>query len=340
MSFLADIREQSLWETLKTETRPIVLYGTGNGGDKILDELFRRFPVESLETLTQRLGRDIVILLAFGSSRSEVIEAVEQLHRHYTLLIPEVPLFGSGIFDREYLEAHEADLEAVYECLADEASRELFKDMIRYRLTGSLEYLQLTEPMEQSVRDIFGAYPIRHVFDGGAFTGDTARIFADALPSLEKITAIEPDERAFRRLSAYAAEETRVSVVPVCQMLCGKDGTETFFSSGSRASAETSLHRRSKEILKETRTVDTLCASEALDLIKLDVEGVEAEVIRGMAKTIRRDQPHLMISLYHRTEDLFALPLMIRDILPCYEFRLRRVPCLPAWDLVLYASVR
>jgi len=361
MSLLTDIKENSLWETLKTETRPIVLYGTGNGGDKILDELerrgisisgifasagfvrnrtFRGYPVESLETLTERLTDNIVILLAFGSSLPEVINTVERLAGKYTLLIPEVPLFGDGIFDREYLEAHEKELEAVYESLADESSRALFKDMIRYRLTGSIEYLRRTEPMEQSVRDLFGAYPIRHVFDGGAFTGDTAQIFMSALPRIEKITAVEPDERAFRRLSAYAKEEVRACVLPVCHMLCGKDGVETFFSAGSRASAENSLHRRGKEILRETRTVDTLCSSESVDLIKLDVEGAEAEVIRGMAETIRRDTPHLMISLYHRTEDLFALPLMIREIFPHYEFRLRRLPCLPAWDLILYASAK
>lgn len=361
MSFLADIQEKSLWDTLKTETRPLVLYGTGNGGDKILDELnrrgvsvsgvfasagfvrnrtFRGFPVESLDTLTERLGNDIVILLAFGSSLPEVMEAVERLGEKFTLLIPEVPLFGGDIFDREYLMAHGKELEAVYDLLYDDISRELFQDMIRYRLTGSIRYLYLTEPMENSVRNLFCNRSIRHVFDGGAFTGDTARIFSSALPCVEKITAVEPDERAFRRLSAYAEEETRTRILPVCKMLCGKDGFETFFSAGSRASAENSLHRRGKEILRETRTVDTLCVAEKVDLIKLDVEGMEAEVIRGMKQTILRDRPHLMISLYHRTEDLFALPLMIHEILPQYEFRLRRVPCLPAWDLVLYASVK
>ena len=55
------------------------------------------------------------------------------------------------------------------------------------------------------------------------------------------------------------------------------------------------------------------------------------------AKTIAAHRPMLLISLYHRNEDLFALPLQIKKTFPFYKgFYLRRLAGIPAWDLNLY----
>ena len=88
-----------LWNYLKNADKPIVLYGIGNGADKILDRLetdnvkisgifsssgfkkgkiFRGFPVLSYEELYSRFS-DMIILVAFGTSRNEVIENIKGL---------------------------------------------------------------------------------------------------------------------------------------------------------------------------------------------------------------------------------------------------------------------
>ena len=43
------------------------------------------------------------------------------------------------------------------------------------------------------------------------------------------------------------------------------------------------------------------------------------------------------MSAYHRSEDIFALPLLIREIEPSYKLYLRRYSYVPAWDLNLLA---
>lgn len=48
-----------------------------------------------------------------------------------------------------------------------------------------------------------------------------------------------------------------------------------------------------------------------------------------------RHKPKLMVSAYHRSEDLFALPLQIQRIQPGYRFYLRRFPYIPAWEINL-----
>jgi predicted transposase YdaD len=70
------------------------------------------------------------------------------------------------------------------------------------------------------------------------------------------------------------------------------------------------------------------------------VEGSEAQALRGSVNTIRTYQPDLLVSLYHRTEDLHELILQIHEISPDYRLYLRRYPYIPAWDLNLYASVK
>ena len=73
-----------------------------------------------------------------------------------------------------------------------------------------------------------------------------------------------------------------------------------------------------------------------LDYIKYDVEGSERAALTGSRAVIRFFAPTLLVSLYHRSEDLFDLPLLIRELNPDYHFYLRRMAGVPAWDINLY----
>ena len=84
-------------------------------------------------------------------------------------------------------------------------------------------------------------------------------------------------------------------------------------------------------------TVDSLGAPA--DYIKYDVEGAEREALLGSRETILHRRPDLLVSAYHRSEDLFDLPLLLHGQFPFYELRLRRFPYVPAWDINLYATV-
>ena len=61
--------------------------------------------------------------------------------------------------------------------------------------------------------------------------------------------------------------------------------------------------------------------------------------MEGSARIIREQKPDLLISLYHRTEDLHELILQVHDLCPEYRLYVRRYPYIPAGDLNLYATV-
>ena len=358
MSFDFTIRrEECMWEKLSKTARPLVLYGTGNGGDKLIDALarfgrtpdgvfassgfvrqrtFREMPVLSYEQALQQFGPEMTVLVAFGSSLPEVMERMAEVNRAHETYIPELPLFGDDLFTYDYYLAHREEIAHAYSLLADDTSRALFTDMLQYRLRGEMRYLFRTQPDRESYREILGSREIRFALDGGAFRGDSAAVMLEIFPHLEGILACEPDPRTFRKLCEFAAAHP--AVLPRNCALSDVPAEMTFHTSGSRGSGVSGANRRGSDTTVQAIPVDSLCADFTPDLIKLDVEGWEAEALEGARQTILRCRPALAVSLYHRARDLFALPLWIERTLPgTYTYHLRRVPCIPAWDLMLYA---
>ena len=85
--------------------------------------------------------------------------------------------------------------------------------------------------------------------------------------------------------------------------------------------------------------LDAVLEGACVDYIKYDVEGSEQEALTGSQKSILAHYPTLMVSLYHRSEDLFAIPLRIHREFPAYGgFYLRRFGGVPAWDLNFYVT--
>lgn len=350
--------DYSIWDTLAETDKPIFLYGTGNGADKIIsaleqnniklegifasdgfvrDRYFHEYHVRSYSDVINEYGNDIIVLLAFGTTLEEVRAFIEELDRKHELIIPDVPLYGGELFDMNYLKKHRDELESARAMLDDEESRLLFDDVVNFRLSGRLEYLLLTEDMTETLHKIFGNKKISTVIDGGAFKGDSADIFASAL-SPEIIYAIEADPKTFKKLAAYAENESRCKVIPINAALSDYIGEVEYSSSGSRGSGEDGKNKRAKVTFTRSTTLDNEFASTDIDLIKLDIEGSEVAAILGGSELIERCRPDMAVSLYHRTDDIFALINEVHDRLPEKKLYLRRVRCIPMWDITLYAT--
>ncbi len=72
--------------------------------------------------------------------------------------------------------------------------------------------------------------------------------------------------------------------------------------------------------------------------VKMDIEGYEERCIIGARQLIHDDSPKMAICVYHRLEDLWNIPKLVREINPQYRLLLRHhSPCI--WDTVCYAYV-
>lgn len=62
-------------------------------------------------------------------------------------------------------------------------------------------------------------------------------------------------------------------------------------------------------------------SKDPIGLIKMDIEGYELPAIGGAKNIIRKFTPTLMISLYHKGQDFFEIPKIIKKIEPAYNLR-------------------
>lgn len=344
-----------LWERLKTETRPILLYGMGNGGDKIFQlaeqkgvtisgvfasddhafhQEFHGFPVMTLDEITARFP-DPVILLAFGTERPELIRHIRDIAEQYTVLAPDLPLAGGDHMDPEYVETNQHSIESARNLLADDQSRTVFDDLLSFKLTGSLSPLFHCETAQYEDYGLLNLGAEEKYLDLGAFTGDTIDTFLSLTNGkYNSIDAFEPDIRNFRKLQQHSQHLKHVTLWNEASWF---ENTElTFTGKGGRNCgiltdvAGKKMHIHSVSAI----TVDSL--QKDFTFVKMDVEGAERETLLGMKDTLCRCHPKLQISAYHKTDDFITLPLLLEELCPGYQIYLRHHPSLPAWEIQMY----
>lgn len=345
------LNEKSTWEKLAASPVPVVLYGMGNGADIVLDECnrlgipvagvfssdgfvrgqqFRGFTVKKLADLEAELG-DVTVALCFGTCLDSVMADIAAVAKRHTLLVPTVPVVGQTLFRREFVIDHREELEAAYDLMADEESRRVFDCTVRGMFGGELsEILASVSEKEEAFSDFFQLNGYEHYLDLGAYRGDTVEEFLRFCGGeYGSITALEPDAKSFSKLADAVNSLPRARAVHGCAYEV--DGEIPFVNAAGRQSA---IGKGGKTV--PCFTVDTLAKTEVPTYIKADVEGAEKEMLRGAAATLAAYKPKLSISAYHRSEDMFAIPLLVHSLNPAYRIYLRRHKYIPCWESIFY----
>ena len=355
-----------LWEYLADAEKNIVMYGMGNGADKILavcrqkgievkdffasdgfvrGHSFHGKQVLSWGEIKQKYGTEnLIVLLSFGTSRPEVLENIDRIATEAELYAPDVPAFGNGVFDRAFYEANRKEIEAAYALLSDDISRSIFENVLRFKLTGKPQYLRNAEnDPEEVMRELIHPEQLTAYADLGAYNGDTVRgLLSHASPSLQTVWAMEPDARNYKKLQAYSETEQRARIIAVQAGAWSCEDTLFFDASGNRNASYVTNRSDTLDCPAKLSSIaalplDSVLRGSRVDYIKYDVEGAEKEALLGSVASIRAHRPLLLVSLYHRNEDIFSLPLLVHELFPTYRhFAIRRFAGIPAWDLNLY----
>lgn len=339
---------KSSWEKIKESGESVVIYGMGNGADKVLDEFirleipvigvtasddfvrgqsFRGFKVKKLS----EFEGDFIVAVAFASCIPDVMNHIYSLCEKYRVIVPCVPVFGNDIFNRDFIEKNKAEIERAYELFEDEESKRIYRGCVEFMFGGELDALEsITSNKDEAFENILKLNNEEIFLDLGAYRGDTVEEFLHYTKGeYESIIALEPDRRSYKKLVAYA--ENKKNIVTVQKAVSGKDSVAFFNAAAGRQS---SFSDKGDEI--ETVTVDTLANNKNITYLKMDVEGAEYEAFCGAEKTLKTQKPKLNIALYHKSEDIFLLPLKIASINPEYRFYIRKHPYIPCWDMNLY----
>jgi FkbM family methyltransferase len=147
-----------------------------------------------------------------------------------------------------------------------------------------------SDAYEQQFRDLL-LTNIREgdlVWDVGANVGLYTRLFVDRVGRDGKVIAFEPSPRAFAQLQSSFGTEPSVILQEVA--LSNFDGEADFFAAERGSTVTDSLvapSGNSETIRASVKRGDSMCSLHAPAIIKIDVEGAELEVLKGMTKTLR-----------------------------------------------------
>ena len=339
-----------LWQYLKKTDKPIVLYGMGNGADKIYNELknngieisgifataeFVRektvysFPLVDYSVIKEKLGQ-MIVLVCFGSNRVEVFEEINRIASEQELYFPDVPVYGEDIFNFEYALKNKDRLEKVYSLLADDISKKTFENTVLYKLTGKCEYLYECEVSPDEPYDSFLFIDNNETYlDLGAYNGDTVIDFCSRTETYNKIIAVEPNLRSFKKLNENTAHIDGVRYVN--EYVSDSKRMIEISEGRGRGTAQTGT---GVEVL--ANTVDNIVGQTKITFLKADVEGEEISMLKGASGTIKNCLPKMQIACYHRSDDLWTIVEEVLNITENYDVYMRHFPYLPAWDTNFY----
>lgn len=353
LSFITE--KQSCWDRLKAEKRPIFIYGMGDGALKIMSVFkskgillsgifasddfvrghsFEGYRVHKLSEIEEMVS-DFVVVLAFAAGYQEIVDKIYNIASKHTLYVPDVPVAGTGLFTYEYCLENQEKIQQVYDSLADDYSRKVYANIINFKISGKIEYLSAVTTAKAEIYKKIIKPGLNEVYvDLGAYNGDTIReVMEFTRGKYASVYALEPDKKNFKKLAKFIDGMKHVYAYNAAAWC-----TDTQLPFSSKAGRQSSISAAA-ETLVEARSVDSILAGKPATIIKMDVEGFEREAIWGASQTISHYAPRLMVSLYHRNEDIFELPLLIKKLNPAYKLYIRHQLYIPAWETNLYTTL-
>lgn len=340
---------ESSWEFLQNTPLPIAVYGTGNGADRVFEELdrlgitvsavvasdgfvrsrtFRGFEVKSISQLESEIG-DFVVALAFASPLAEVIENVKALLLRHKVIMPSVPVYESDIFNKDFLKKHIDEIEIAYSSLADEQSKKVFENIVRFQITGDLNYCFECETTKDKAYNILDLGESESFLDLGAYRGDTVEEFLKYTKFYKKIVAVEPDTRTFKKLQLNC--ENLEKCLLLNNTIWSENCTLTFDGNKGRGASAKSQGEEKSAI-----SVDYITEKYGtFSYINIDIEGAENEMLKGASLTLS-NRPKLCMAVYHKSEDIFALINKVKEMNADYKIYLRHHKHISFWDTNIY----
>jgi FkbM family methyltransferase len=231
----------------------------------------------------------------------------------WQLLYGKFHLRGSGLLIRLFypflpgLKAYPVEVPGVGTIPIDLRQSGAYNLLLRFKLGDLGTDIGLYRAMESFLP------PGSTLWDVGAFAGYISAHFAHPRFQLASIEAFEPNPATLGSLRKLFANR---SVVRIHPFALGNAEQSMNLSVDPRATSMASLVRHEgapQKVTIQVRRGDTVRKELNLpmpDVIKIDVEGFEAEVIAGLAETIASKQPVIFF------EHVFLSDEQIRKLVP------------------------
>lgn len=282
------------------ENEPFIFYGVGKASTNIFNTLFISDKIRN-ELIFN--GRDIY----FCDKKAETIKTF----LGYPVITPEelVEKFPkSQVMICTYLY-----IEEVCKFLVDN----------NYKPHQILHYYNICDFDNQYFeKDIIKLSENEVFVDAGVFNGETSLLFSEKVNhKYKQIYLFEPNEEC-RNNSLTNLDEKKLKNYKMFPFgLWNKK--DTLYFGGNHLAGSYRIQEEVQEHSIDVNSLDNLLGDTEVTFIKMDIEGAEYEALIGAKNIIKKYKPKLAISLYHKPEDIFQLPLCIKELNNEYKFYIR-----------------
>lgn len=226
--------------------------------------------------------------------------------------------------DAYLMAEHEEEIKKVYELLADQTSKEIFCGIVQFRmLNGEVGIPTVSEEKQYFEYDLFPRRSDEVFLDCGACGGSSLKIFLNENHNqFERYYGIEPDTYNYDRLVRYISSlplEVQSKICTINKAVFDNEGFTNFFVLNGPGTFASSTG----ETPIRTKTIDNILTGNKVTYIKMNIEGSEVPALRGAEKTIRLQRPRMAIMGYHKTSDLWEVPLLMKKYNPGYKIWLK-----------------
>ncbi len=223
-------------------------------------------------------------------------------------------------FVKQHLEdflSHTSKWNDLYQSMADQESRQVMLDVVRYRLTADPKYMQgYRVRLKDQYFEDFMAYKSEIFVDAGGFDGDTTEEFCRRYPDYRKVYLFEPSLTNMEAAQVRLASFNNIKFLKIG--LSDKEEVLHFNPDAGSASAVTDGGGESINVTTLDKEID-----EPVSFIKMDLEGWEMKALAGCEQHIKNDKPKLAVAVYHGASDFREIPRYVLSLNQKYKIYLR-----------------
>ena len=164
----------------------------------------------------------------------------------------------------------------------------------------------------------------KSIIDVGAFIGDSALIFAPM--TSDKVYAFEATTEYFKLMKQTLLINQLENVEPIHAALGASNGIIEINVADSSSSINVPTGAFKYKETVRMMTLDDFVEENKIEvgLIKVDIEGYEREFLKGAERTIKKQRPTLLLSIYHNPVDFFEIKPAIEKWNLGYSFRIHK----------------
>lgn len=307
---------------LKSEQLPLIMWGCGDVADAVFKYLqynninisqvwvdnwsgkqkFHGLIPNSIEAISKEFHEFNVIL---GHSHYEKGKKIKEFYPQIKNVFYVFSVHYEQYKKISYNEIEEVEERFIqlYDCLADNDSRENLLVFLKTKLTGNADYIinRFSQEMSFFNNDVFTMTDHEVFLDIGAYNGDTIREFiVETDNKYEKIIAIEPDIKNYIELNKYLASNCLKNIIPsmigawnCIEQLSFNTGNEQI----SSIAVDSKILLNSEKLIVYASPIDNIFGEEKITFIKINYfEGVK-EALEGLEKIICKNLPKLAVTV-------------------------------------------